>query len=95
MDLDFGVGSKNTKFSQFSTMRVFCLARLWGIGNEEDDSSAGDESTHSPPVADHRSRHCVQMARQRRKRTRAQPATAQEVEGDSASRFDVPDFRNF
>ena len=62
--------------------RVFCMAHIWGIVENDDDSFDDSESTHLSSEVDHHPKLRVHMARQR-KRIRVQKVNTQEVEGDS------------
>ena len=53
-----------------------------GIGNEEDDDTDGDESTHPPPIC-HQPRRRILTMRRRNKHAQRNDSGTQGVAGDS------------
>ena len=78
-----GECAKNKQNYNFPATSVFCLAHIFGIHEQVQDPSDDDESTHSSPCENRRPTHVVRMARQRKRRTRAQDLPTPVVEGDS------------
>ena len=73
----------NNQHYNFQPTSVFCLAHIFGILESDQDPPDDGESTHLSSCESRRPTHVVRMARQRKRRTRAQVSPAPVVEGDS------------